>query len=84
MNTLTAMPPITALVADDEPLLRERLVAQLSRLWPELQKHFPVDPALLYGEGEAKQAKETEIKKRLLYVQAVDSARKRLESARKR
>lgn len=37
MNTLTAMPPITALVADDEPLLRERLVAQLSRLWPELQ-----------------------------------------------
>ena len=45
------------------------------RLWPELQKHFPVDPALLYGEGEAKQAKETEIKKRLLYVQAVDSAR---------
>lgn len=27
----------TALVADDEPLLRERLVAHLARLWPELQ-----------------------------------------------
>jgi 3-hydroxyacyl-CoA dehydrogenase/enoyl-CoA hydratase/3-hydroxybutyryl-CoA epimerase len=45
------------------------------RLWPELQKHFPADPALLYGEGEDKRAKETEIKKRLLYVQAVDTAR---------
>ena len=30
---------------------------------------------LLYGEGEEKRAKETEIKKRLLYVQAVDTAR---------
>ena len=27
----------TALIADDEPLLRERLRAQLARLWPELQ-----------------------------------------------
>ncbi len=27
----------TALIADDEPLLRERLVAHLARLWPELQ-----------------------------------------------
>ncbi len=27
----------TALIADDEPLLRERLVALLARLWPELQ-----------------------------------------------
>jgi DNA-binding LytR/AlgR family response regulator len=27
----------TALIADDEPLLRERLAAQLQRLWPELQ-----------------------------------------------
>ena len=27
----------TALIADDEPLLREQLVAQLARLWPELQ-----------------------------------------------
>jgi DNA-binding LytR/AlgR family response regulator len=26
----------TALIADDEPLLRERLVAHLARLWPEL------------------------------------------------
>jgi 3-hydroxyacyl-CoA dehydrogenase/enoyl-CoA hydratase/3-hydroxybutyryl-CoA epimerase len=45
------------------------------RLWPDLQKHFPADPALLYGEGEDKRAKESEIKKRLLYVQAVDTAR---------
>ena len=27
----------TALIADDEPLLREQLAAHLSRLWPELQ-----------------------------------------------
>lgn len=27
----------TALIADDEPLLREQLVAQLARAWPELQ-----------------------------------------------
>jgi 3-hydroxyacyl-CoA dehydrogenase/enoyl-CoA hydratase/3-hydroxybutyryl-CoA epimerase len=45
------------------------------RLWPDLQKHFPADPKLLYGEGEDKRAKESEIKKRLLYVQAVDTAR---------
>ncbi|CAN5518930.1 3-hydroxyacyl-CoA dehydrogenase NAD-binding domain-containing protein [soil metagenome] len=45
------------------------------RLWPDLSKHFPADPKLLYGEGEEKRAKETEIKKRLLYVQAVDTAR---------
>ena len=31
------MNPITALIADDEPLLRERLAAHLARLWPELQ-----------------------------------------------
>ena len=30
------MPAATALIADDEPLLRERLVSHLSRLWPEL------------------------------------------------
>ncbi|MES2956551.1 MAG: LytTR family DNA-binding domain-containing protein [Pseudomonadota bacterium] len=29
--------PVTALIADDEPLLRERLAAHLARLWPELQ-----------------------------------------------
>jgi DNA-binding LytR/AlgR family response regulator len=29
--------PATALIADDEPLLRERLRAHLARLWPELQ-----------------------------------------------
>ncbi|MGD9884692.1 3-hydroxyacyl-CoA dehydrogenase NAD-binding domain-containing protein [Reyranella sp.] len=45
------------------------------RLWPELQKYFPADPKLLYGEGEEKRAKEDEIKKRLLYVQAVDTVR---------
>ena len=45
------------------------------RLWPELEKYFPADPRLLYGEGEEKRAKEDEIKKRLLYVQAVDTAR---------
>jgi DNA-binding LytR/AlgR family response regulator len=27
----------TALIADDEPLLRERLASQLARLWPELE-----------------------------------------------
>ena len=31
------MSATTALIADDEPLLRERLVSQLSRLWPQLQ-----------------------------------------------
>jgi len=45
------------------------------RLWPELEKYFPADPKLLYGEGEDKRVKEDEIKKRLLYVQAVDTAR---------
>jgi DNA-binding LytR/AlgR family response regulator len=31
------MNPTTALIADDEPLLRERLAVHLARLWPELQ-----------------------------------------------
>lgn len=31
------MAPLIALVADDEPLLRDRLVAVLQRNWPELQ-----------------------------------------------
>ncbi|MES2584873.1 MAG: LytTR family DNA-binding domain-containing protein [Pseudomonadota bacterium] len=31
------MKQVTALVADDEPLLRERLAALLQRLWPELE-----------------------------------------------
>lgn len=31
------MPTATALIADDEPLLRERLVSHLAHLWPELQ-----------------------------------------------
>ena len=30
------MTPITALIADDEPLLRERLRSMLGQLWPEL------------------------------------------------
>lgn len=30
-------PPPTALIADDEPLLRERLAQMLKRLWPQLQ-----------------------------------------------
>ena len=30
------MSKITALIADDEPLLRERLIAMLARLWPDL------------------------------------------------
>ena len=34
---MTALTNPTALIADDEPLLRERLAAHLSRLWPELQ-----------------------------------------------
>jgi len=32
-----AVPAPTALIADDEPLLRERLVVHLQRLWPQLQ-----------------------------------------------
>ena len=31
------MSSVTALIADDEPLLREHLAAHLSRLWPELE-----------------------------------------------
>ena len=31
------MTAATALIADDEPLLRERLRAHLARLWPELE-----------------------------------------------
>ena len=31
------MKPPTALIADDEPLLRQRLVSMLARLWPELR-----------------------------------------------
>lgn len=31
------MSAVTALIADDEPLLRERLATHLARVWPELQ-----------------------------------------------
>jgi DNA-binding LytR/AlgR family response regulator len=31
------MTPVTALIADDEPLLRERLAQLLARAWPELE-----------------------------------------------
>ncbi len=34
---MTGSTPATALIADDEPLLRERLRSHLARLWPELQ-----------------------------------------------
>lgn len=37
MSSDTRPSAVTALVADDEPLLRDRLVAHLARLWPELQ-----------------------------------------------
>ena len=37
MSSDTRPAAVTALVADDEPLLRDRLVAHLARLWPELQ-----------------------------------------------
>ena len=33
----SARPADTALIADDEPLLRERLASHFQRLWPELQ-----------------------------------------------
>ena len=36
-GTGAGMRATTALIADDEPLLRERLAAHLARLWPELQ-----------------------------------------------
>lgn len=34
---MTGGAPATALIADDEPLLRERLRTHLARLWPELE-----------------------------------------------
>ena len=34
---MTAGAPATALIADDEPLLRERLRSHLAHLWPELE-----------------------------------------------
>ena len=37
MDPSAAASAPTALVADDEPLLRERLVAHLAQLWPELR-----------------------------------------------
>lgn len=36
MPDRTPTPPLEALIADDEPLLRERLASHLARLWPEL------------------------------------------------
>ncbi|QQS12112.1 MAG: enoyl-CoA hydratase/isomerase family protein [Rhodospirillales bacterium] len=45
------------------------------RLWPELASHFPPREELAHGEGPAKTAVAEEVKKRLLYVQAVDTAR---------
>ena len=37
MNANTSPVSATALIADDEPLLRERLASLLHKLWPELQ-----------------------------------------------
>ncbi len=37
MSAPTDMPPLRALIADDERLLREQLKARLSGVWPELQ-----------------------------------------------
>ncbi|MGE0658038.1 MAG: 3-hydroxyacyl-CoA dehydrogenase, partial [Reyranellaceae bacterium] len=44
-------------------------------IWPGLKDMFPVRPELALGEGEAKNKAVEELKKRLLYVQAVDAAR---------
>ena len=44
-------------------------------IWPGLKDMFPVKPELAFGEGEKKNAAVEELKKRLLYVQAVDAAR---------
>src|SRR5690606_17565701 len=44
-------------------------------IWPGLKDMFSVRPELAFGEGEAKNKAVEELKKRLLYVQAVDAAR---------
>ncbi len=41
------MPPITAIIAEDEPILRAQLKAKLARMWPELTTVADV------GDGEA-------------------------------
>ena len=41
------MPPITAIIAEDEPILRAQLKAKLARMWPELTIVADV------GDGEA-------------------------------
>ncbi len=45
------------------------------QLWSGLKEMFPVKQELAFGEGAKKNAAVEEIKKRLLYVQAVDAAR---------
>ncbi len=45
------------------------------RLWPGLKEHFKEREELAHGEGPDKMAVVDEVKKRLLYVQAVDTAR---------
>ncbi|HKU98669.1 MAG TPA: 3-hydroxyacyl-CoA dehydrogenase NAD-binding domain-containing protein [Vineibacter sp.] len=45
------------------------------RLWPGLKEHFKEREELAYGEGADKLAVVDEVKRRLLYVQAVDTAR---------
>jgi 3-hydroxyacyl-CoA dehydrogenase/enoyl-CoA hydratase/3-hydroxybutyryl-CoA epimerase len=45
------------------------------RLWPGLKEHFKEREELAHGEGPAKTEIADEVKKRLLYVQAIDTAR---------
>ncbi|MBX3501873.1 MAG: enoyl-CoA hydratase/isomerase family protein [Alphaproteobacteria bacterium] len=45
------------------------------RLWPGLKEHFKEREELAHGEGPGKDAVAAEVRKRLLYVQAVDTAR---------
>jgi 3-hydroxyacyl-CoA dehydrogenase/enoyl-CoA hydratase/3-hydroxybutyryl-CoA epimerase len=44
-------------------------------LWPELKAMFPSKPELAWGEGADKHAKIEEVRKRLLYVQSLDTVR---------
>jgi 3-hydroxyacyl-CoA dehydrogenase/enoyl-CoA hydratase/3-hydroxybutyryl-CoA epimerase len=45
------------------------------RLWPGLKEHFKEREDILQSEGPEKRAVADEVKKRLLYVQALDTAR---------
>jgi DNA-binding LytR/AlgR family response regulator len=43
MSMRTIAAPITALIAEDEPLLAQSLQRELAALWPELQTHIATD-----------------------------------------